>query len=109
MHVVMQGRAREGWVPLYKLVIEGRGVETLIDDSVAVLGFVATRWLRASDPEAAEREGFALVRRELLARGSVLNSDASPPELTLEEICEASEMPTVQPGFAWYPEDEQPG
>jgi hypothetical protein len=36
----------------------------------------------------------------------VLNADASPPELVLEEICEASEMPAVQPGFAWYPEDE---
>jgi hypothetical protein len=44
-----------GVVPLYKLVIEGRGVETLVDDSLAVLGFVATRWLRASGPDVAER------------------------------------------------------
>jgi hypothetical protein len=94
-------------VPLYKVVIEGRRVETLVDDSFAVLGFVATRWLRASGREAAEREGLALVWNELHARRSILNSEDAPPELVLDEISEANEMPAVQPGFAWYPEDEQ--
>ena len=92
-------------MPLYRVVIEGRRVETVVDDSFAILGFVATRWLRARDREAAEREGLALVWKELHARRSVLNSDGTPPELVLEDISEANEMPAVQPGFAWYPED----
>jgi hypothetical protein len=94
-------------VPLYKVVVEGRGVETLVDDSVAVLGFVAMRWVRASGREAAEREGLALVRNELYARRSILNSDGAPPELVIEEVSEAHEMPAIQPGFAWYPDNEQ--
>jgi hypothetical protein len=96
-------------VPLYKVVIEGRRVETLVDESFAVWGFVATRWLRASGREAAEREGLALVWKELHARRSVLNSDAAPPELALEEISEANVMPAVQPGFVCYPEDHEAG
>ncbi len=94
-------------MPLYRVVIEGRRVETLVDNSFTVLGFVATRWLRASDREAAEREGLALVWKELHARRAVLNSEGAPPELSLEEVTEASEMPTTQPGFVWYPEDEE--
>ena len=92
-------------MPLYKVVIEGRRVETLVDDSLALLGFVATRWLRATGREAAERDGLALVWKELHARRAVLNSDGAPPELALEEISEASEMPATQPGFVWFPED----
>ena len=82
-------------------------METLVDDSFAVLGFVATRWLRASGREAAEREGLALVWKESNARRSIMNSDGAPPKLVLEEIRKANEMPTVQPGFAWYREEQQ--
>src|SRR5688500_8763428 len=103
------GRGTGGIVPLYWVVVEGRRVETLVDDCFAWLGSVATRWLRASGREAAGREGLALVWKELHARRAVVNSDATPPELVLEAVIEAGGMPDVEPGFVWYREDEEAG
>jgi hypothetical protein len=93
-------------MPLFKVVVEGRRVETIVDGSRSVLGFIATRWVQADDRDSAQRRGLADVRKEMKARRVVLNSDAAPPELTVEDVSEASELPATQPGFVWYPEGE---
>jgi hypothetical protein len=55
-------------VTMYKVLVEGRRIETVIDDARTVLGFVVTRWVHAESPAAAAREGVALITRELYAR-----------------------------------------
>jgi hypothetical protein len=94
-------------VPLFKIVVEGRGVKTVLDDKPAVLGFMATRWVHARDRDAASRQGLALVWTELNARCALQDPERGLPELALEEVSEADEMPAAQPGFVWYPDDEE--
>ena len=93
-------------MPLFKIVVEGRRVNTVLDHKRAVLGFIATRWVHAHDRDAAAREGLARVWTELNGRRLLEDPDASLPELTLEEVSEADEIPTVPPGFVWYPDGE---
>ena len=88
-----------------QVVVEGRRIHLIVDDARSVLGFSATRWVEADSSADAARHGMDLIRRELYARRSFLNADDEPPELVLEEVAEAREAPSVQPGFVWYFEE----
>ncbi len=83
-------------------------MEARVDDRPVVWGFFATRWVQAADGYSAGRDGLAQVWKELYVRAVVLNSEAAPPELSIEDVSEVSEMPSAPPGFVWFPEDEEP-
>ena len=89
---------------LYRVFVEGRRIETVVDNARSMMGFYATRWVNAESPAAAAKEGVAVITRELYAGRPILNADDEPLELIVEGVSEATEAPATPPGFVWYPE-----
>jgi hypothetical protein len=89
----------------YSVLIEG---ENLFMDLQGVqrFGFFTTRYVEAADVESASKRAIALVGKELLAQGCLLNEHGDNPAYTVGEILQIDSFNGVNvpgKGFTFYP------
>ena len=95
----------------FKVKLHGENFLLNLDGELKKYGFYATRFVKAENPQAAEKNAIILTHQNPNLRNSVLNENSDRPEINLEEIKEVSflkffaEKSTT--GFTFYPEDEE--
>lgn len=98
-------------MPRFKVIVEG-GPALLFDaasKSTLRLGFVTTRWVRASTLEEASEIARKLVLAELVKNGA-RNPPETPIEATVLEVIALSCWESLRhrgsgTGFTFYPDD----
>ena len=97
-------------MPKFRVLIECRGISgRLFDEPGKEFGFLATRWVEAINPSAAELETHALLRREYVDwMKSAMEGEASPT-MHILEIDEISTFPPdyVNLGVTFFPMDRE--
>ena len=73
------------------------------------MGFYATRFVEAESPEQAEYLSFKLIKNDSNLKETVLNDQADPPMIYLENLNELSSFgdnAVPGSGYSFYLEEE---
>lgn len=93
----------------YSVILEGSPLAIEIDGEVQRLGFTVARFVEAGNAADATKRAADQVRADLESRFPVDTSELAELRLTFVvpplEI-EASQVPSVQPGFGFFPAEE---
>jgi hypothetical protein len=92
-------------MPLYRVIVEGRGCLIEMEGATRRLGFFTTRFREAPEASEAATVAMASVRAEL--QDQLLNSAYNPPHLsihTLEEVGIVGLVGLPNCGFTFYPD-----
>ena len=87
----------------FKIIVEGKNFNILIENAVQKCGFFTTRFVEADSLDSAENTALDLIREEL--KGMVLNEEDDPPSLFFDQIEEIKSFGDHQvpgTGFTWY-------
>jgi hypothetical protein len=87
----------------FRVFLHGRNALINTDGTPQRLAFFATRIVDAADEKEAESHAIDLVKADDWLRTSLLNADADPFLLSVEEIEEAAWDETAIVGYSWYP------
>ncbi|MDH3292282.1 MAG: hypothetical protein OEO20_13510 [Gemmatimonadota bacterium] len=90
-------------MPLFKVVVHGRGHWISLDDEMERVGFRVTRVVDAADADRAARKALELVGNDPKSRPEPGHPAAT---LTVDDVAPAAALPDPQPGFAFYPDPE---
>lgn len=94
----------------FKVKLHGENFLLDFDGELKKVGFHATTFLKAENPQDAEKISIILIRQYLNSRNTVLNGNADRPTIHMDEIKEVnlqlffSKKPIA--GFTFYREDE---
>ena len=94
----------------YRVLVNGKNFLLEVEGRAQKVGFYATRFVEAADPEEAEGAAFEMIRSDPGLRGIVLNEQDDPPMLYAEEAEEADAREPggeLNSGFSWYVEDKE--
>jgi len=95
----------------FKVKIHGKNLLLNIDGDLKKYGFDATKFVKAENPQEAEKIAIILIRQNPNLRNTVFNENADRLTMSLEEIKEVNflkffaEKSTA--GFTFYSEDEE--
>ena len=90
-------------MPLFTVVVTGRGHWISVDDEMQRVAFRVTRVVEAVDADRAAQQALEVVGGD--RRATPLPGYA-PPRLSVESVTPADALPDPQPGFAFFPEGE---
>lgn len=89
----------------FKCSIRGENFPGQLIGAEGLLGFYTTRFVEAIDAEAAETDALHRLKADPKLAPPSGFTPAGQAKVYFEAIEEivANTVPTVQPGFAWYP------
>ena len=90
-------------MPLFTVVVTGRGHWISVDDEIQRVQFRVTRVVEATDADQAAQQALELVGAD--RRATPLPGYAAP-SLSVEGVTPAPSLPDPQPGFAFFPDPE---
>ena len=94
----------------YRTILRGENILMDAKGAKRKCGFFATRCIEAETPAEAESKSLALVLNDPELRPSMLNKDADPPVIVLEESEELKQFDDSDipgSGYTFYPEDAE--
>ena len=102
---------KENFMKRFKVKLHGKNFFLNLDGEPRKLGFYATRFVKAQNPEEAEKIAVILTHQNPNLRDTVLNENADRPTINLEEIKEVSFLKFFAKksttGLTFYSEDEE--
>jgi len=102
---------KEDWMKRFKVKLHGENFLLNLDGELKKYGFYATRFVRAENPQEAEKIAVILTHQNPNLRNTVLNESDDRPKIHLEEIKEVSFLKFFAKksttDFTFYPEDEE--
>jgi len=102
---------KENFMKRFKVKLHGKNFFLNLDGEPRKLGFYATRFVKAENPEEAEKIAVILTHQNPNLRKTLLNENDDRPEINLVEIKEISfpkffaKKSTTD--FTFYSEDEE--
>lgn len=97
-------------MPKYKVLINGANFLIEMDGRIAKYGFFTTRFVEATDADAAENTAVQMIRETQRLRDLVRNAPDDPPVMDVIGISEQESFNGIKnqvPGFAWYEENPE--
>jgi len=95
----------------FKVKIHGKNLLLNIDGDLKKYGFDATKFVKAENPQEAEKIAIILIRQNPNLRNTVFNENADRLTMSLEEIKEVNFLKFLAEkstaGFTFYSEDEE--
>jgi len=95
----------------FKVKLHGKNFLLNLDGEPKKFGFYATRFVKAEDPQEAEKIAVILTHQNPNLRKTVLNETDDRPKINLEEIKEVSFLKFFAKksttDFTFYPENEE--
>ena len=94
----------------FKLKFHGENFLLNLDGELKKYGFYATKFVKAENPQEAEKIAIILIRQYPNLRNTLSNESTDRPKINLDEIKEinflkfSSKKSTTD--FTFYPEDE---
>jgi len=102
---------KENLMKRFKVKLHGKNFLLNFDGELKKFGFYATKFVKAENPQEAEKMAIILIRQNPNLRDTVLNENADRPTINLEEIEEVNFLKFFAKksttGFTFYPEDEE--
>lgn len=90
-------------MPVYRVMVCGRGLWIAIDDVLQRVTFRVTRFVHAPDAARARQRALGMVRDDPRTRPA---PGRPKPVLEVEDVAPADAVPAVQPGLAFSPDPE---
>jgi len=95
----------------FKVKLHGENFLLNLDGELKKFGFYATKFVKAENPQEAEKNAIILIYQNPNLRDTVLNENADRPTINLEEIKEVNFLKFFAKksttDFTFYPEDEE--
>ena len=95
----------------FKVILHGENFLLNLDGELKKYGFYATRFVKAENPQEAEKIAIILIHQNPNLRDTVLNEISDRPTINLEEIKQVNFLKFFAKksttGFTFYPEDEE--
>jgi hypothetical protein len=102
---------KENLMKRFEVKLHGKNFLLNLDGELKKFGFYATKFVKAENPQEAEKIAIILIRQNPNLRDTVLNENADRPTINLEEIKEINFLKFFAKksttGFTFYPEDEE--
>ena len=93
----------------FEVKLHGKNFLLNLDGELKKFGFYATKFVKAENPQEAEKIAIILIRQNPNLRDSVFNEKADRPTINLEEIKEVNFLKFFarksKTDFTFYPED----
>ena len=89
---------------IYKVLMCGNRFRRFIDGSPSSVGFYVTRFVDAANPDAAGSSAVEIISAHLHADRAF--TERSSVNIDSIEAAPENKMPPIQPGFAWFHEDD---
>lgn len=95
-------------MPWYRCLIRGEHFPGRLIGQSQSVGFYVTRFVEAADPATAETIALQMLRADPKLAPPTRFQPSGREQVFVEEIeaCSAAEVPSVLPGFAWFPIDD---
>lgn len=95
----------------YRIIVHGQNLLTEVEGVRQRLGFYTNVFVEAFTRPDAESRAIELVREDAHLKDILLNAEADPISLSVDEICEiesfdGARLPRM--GFTLYPEEKDP-
>ena len=95
----------------FKVKLHGENFLLNFDGELKKFGFYATTFVKAKNPQEAEKKAIILLHQNRNLRDNVFNENADRPTINLEEIKEINFLKFFAKksttSFTFYPEDEE--
>ena len=95
----------------YKVKLHGENFLLNLDGEPKKFGFYDTKFVKAENPQEAEKIAIILIHQNPNIRDTVLNEKTDRPTINLEEIKKVNFLKFFSKksttGFTFYPEDEE--
>jgi len=95
----------------FEVKLHGKNFLLNLDGELKKFGFFATKFVKADNPQEAEKIAIILIRQNPNLRDTALNENADRPTINLEEIKEVNLLKYFTnkstTDFSFYPEDEE--
>jgi hypothetical protein len=95
----------------FKVKLHGENFLLNLDGEPKKFGFYATKFVKAKNPQEAEKIAIILIRQNPNLRDTALNEKTDRPTINMEEIEEVNFLKFFtkksKTGFTFYPEDEE--
>ena len=102
---------KENLMKRFKVKLHGENFLLNLDGELKKFGFYATKFVKAENPQEAEKNAIILIYQNPNLRDAVLNANADRPTINLEEIKEVNFLKFFAKksttDFTFYPEDEE--
>jgi len=102
---------KENFMKRFKVKLHGKNFFLNLDGEPRKFGFYSTRFVKAENPEEAERIAVILTHQNQNLRKTLLNQNDYPPKINLEGIKEISFLKFFAKkstaDFTFYPQDEE--
>jgi len=95
----------------FEVKLHGKNFLLNLDGELKKFGFYATKFVKADNPQEAEKIAIILIHQHPNLRDTALNENADRPTINLEEIKEVNLLKYFTnkstTDFSFYPEDEE--
>jgi hypothetical protein len=95
----------------FEVKLHGKNFLLNLDGDLKKFGFYATKFVKAENPQEAEKMAIILIHQNPNLRDTVFNENADRPTINLKEIKEVNPLKFFvkksTTGFTFYPEDEE--
>ena len=95
----------------FEVKLHGKNFLLNLDGDLKKFGFYATKFVKAENPQEAEKMAIILIHQNPNLRDTVFNENADRPTINLEEIKEVNPLKFFAKksttGFSFYPEEEE--
>ena len=102
---------KENFIKRFKVKLHGKNFLLNLDGEPKKFGFYSTRFVKAENPQEAEKIAVILTHQNPNLRKTVLNETDDRPKIKLEEIKEISFLKFFAKksttDFTFYPENEE--
>ncbi len=95
----------------FKVKLHGKNFLLNIDGEFKKLGFYATKFVKAENPQEAEKIAVILIHQNPNLRDAIINENTDRPTINVEEIEEVNFLKFLgknsTTNFTFYTEDEE--
>ena len=102
---------KENLMKRFEVKLHGKNFLLNLDGELKKFGFYATKFVKAENPQEAEKMAIILIHQNPNLRDTALNENADRPTINLEEIKEVNLLrffaKKSTTDFRFYPEDEE--
>ena len=95
----------------YQVKLKGENYLLSLNGEIGKFGFTATRFVKAKDPDEAEKIAKIMICHDEDLRGSIVNEGNGPPLLKLEKLTEINFLSFLlkkkTKDYSFFSEDEK--